>query len=403
MSSAAVIEASANKRTREEEDAAAPVMSSDTAKTPAAKGKADAAAAKVTPADKPASKDNSPYALRMKEIRDAHAKLGKDTHSFMKMPCTDELIRKELAPLMGDDYDDDEDDMDDDTYQDLLHQLTQEQVDACLHFMIVPNDCIDLLNEYADAIRYSDTRYNQPGDGMLMFNTYSSYLMANVIEEKLLKQATKAVNKAVREVKKASDSSNTKNIGKDAFKQVFAAVMAANSTDHWLHDTEEPERCDEIAKKLFPTLVKDLLWLEDDELGISDAYTRKAFIAECNAIRKEWGDIEWIQLPGACCTPRNGNGLGRSHAAAKAPPTKKPKTTATVFTTDGGSADSGAVKKNDAAAFVSDMPEAKIAERVKTQLQLTIVDKDGKQATVVLSGTFILPYCIIMMTFERVL
>ena len=388
------VSSGANKRAREAEaPAAEPVMSSP--KLAEAPQQPKQTSAKVTPV---ASADETTlYKARMNQFKDACEKAGKK-YVLFKLPCTDELLREALARNAGvEDFEDLEEDDEsfEETIQKAKNQMTQEQVDSCLNYGIVEEQVLDLVDKYANAILYADTRYNSPGDGMLMLNTYSSYMMYPVIEKQLT-AAVKAINKATREVKKASaDASKVvPNVAKEALKLSLAVVLASDSTEHWLQDTEEPERCDAIAKKMFTQVIKDLLWFEDSELGlVDDGLTRKSLVKQFETIRKDWGSFEWIKMPGSFRTPKNGQGMGRAQAVQKAPPQKKAKTTATVFgatspsAADAAPGSTGAGGVNHAASFISAIDNL-VDQRVKTQLQITIRDMSNrsKAATVVLSG-----------------
>ena len=83
---------------------------------------------------------------------------------------------------------------------------------------------------YADDRNDPDCRF-----ALVMLNTHSSWCMYPVIQ----KQLTAAVNGRV-----------TPGVAKEAFKTTIAAVFACDDQSHWRHDTESPEECDKITKKV---------------------------------------------------------------------------------------------------------------------------------------------------------
>lgn len=129
----------------------------------------------------------------------------------------------------------------------------------------------------------ADTR-NEPNQGFYMLSTYSSWCMYPVIN-KILTGVVKHVDAALK-------APTAPLVAKEAFRQTIAAALACDNCDHWRLDTESPEDCDKIAKKI-SKILKDLHTFTDAEVGLVDPYSRKALLNKLGEMRQEWSDIEW--------------------------------------------------------------------------------------------------------------
>ena len=227
-----------------------------------------------------------------------------------------------------------------------------------------------------------------------MFNTYSSYLMVQVMQ-KLFLVALREVNKCTKA------TAPTPGFAEKAFAQCFAATFAADHVDHWRHDTEEPESVVRFAKKI-EKLWRDLLCFTDAELGLVDPGTRKALLQKLDSLGKSWKEdaMDWApkSFKGINVkTAKNGQGMGRpdpsavsaSVAVASAstlspPPTKKAKkSVAATVSPDPSSASSPKIMK-----LLTALDDSKLKMRAKTTLQINIASEEepSKSVVTVLSG-----------------
>lgn len=303
----------------------------------------------------------SPYKARQDAMTRYRETAGDD---YVVWQLTDDVL--ELIPGKLDELQvEEEDDLDN---KDAAYEsLTQSEVDKYLHLVVVPRAIYELKREWTQDILFADER-NDRESGFLMLNTHSSWCMYPVIN-KLLAAARKEINKATKAV---TNSESRPGVASEALKKTLAAVMACDACDHWRLDTESEEDCKQIGKKV-TKLFRDLLWFEDDELGLVDPFSRQALISKSKCMsREEWSGIGLVTV----ATAKNGEGLGRSHC--KQPAAKKPKLSPTVT---GGASTSALVE------YLGSLQD-KLKLRVKTNLQLKIssVSNPSQSAVVVVSG-----------------
>lgn len=311
----------------------------------------------------------SPYKQRLKQLEDYRKTKNDNIIMFMSDDIL-ECIPGKLEELEVEELEELED------RNKAYDSLTQEQVDKYLQVMVVNRKLCQLQREYYNKIMFSDPR-NDEGCGILMLNTYSSWCMYPVIQ-KLLTAATKEINKAKKAVEAAGNSSSTKDLAAEAFNKAFSTILACDDMDHWRMDTESQEDCVKVAKKV-SKIASDLLWFDDAELGLVDPYSRKSMLKKLESIHNEWNDIGGVKYK----SPKNGQGLGRSHAPP--PPAKKlKKTHNTVVATTTSTSNN----KNDNLVTFLNAIQAKKKLREKTCVQLKVqsVVKPEKNVVVVLSG-----------------
>jgi hypothetical protein len=357
------------KRKAPEDEESAPLQSS-AAKTPSRPPEA-AAQPKVSPDDEASAE--TPYSTFQKAIEGARVSKG-DDYVIWELSDVLEQLGDERLEELGTSFDH-LDDLSNDEREQICNKLTQSDIDKHLPVMIVPRSLLELLGKLQDDLTYADERNDRhSGFGFVMLNTYSTYCMYPVIDEQI-SAATRELNKAVKSV----TTNSTPNAAAKAFKIVFATIMALNRMDHWRCDYEDEEQTEKIGKKVLK-LAKDLLWFEDSELGFTEPYSRKGLVLKLEEIAKEWlGGADKLKVP------KNGHGLGRSHAPA--PKAKKAK----LVAVPGAAAMSGSAQVGGSIVglngYLSSIDD-KLSLRVKTILQLKIVDatKPNKSALVVLSG-----------------
>ena len=120
----------------------------------------------------------SPYELRRKEFQDARKAAGNDAQLFLNDE-TELLQELELA----------DDELDEKEHNAALQRMTNAQVQKHIHAMIVPRAALELQEKYYQDIIYADPR-NERGNPMLMFNTYSSFFMTQVVSKQFRTVAT---------------------------------------------------------------------------------------------------------------------------------------------------------------------------------------------------------------------
>ena len=175
----------------------------------------------------------SPYELRRKEFRDARKAAGNDAQLLFLNDETELLQELELA----------DDELDEKEHNAALQRMTNAQVQKHIHAMIVPRAALELQEKYYQDIIYADPR-NERGNPMLMFNTYSSFFMTQVVSKQFRTVATE-LNKAERIANAAGKE--VPGCAKKALELTVAAVLAANDQDHWRIDTEEPDKVQQLA------------------------------------------------------------------------------------------------------------------------------------------------------------
>jgi hypothetical protein len=155
-----------------------------------------------------------------------------------------------------------------------------------------------------------------------MLDTYSSWRMYPVIK----KQLTAAAKEIHRATKAIGSGNSLPGVAKEAFKKTIAAIFACDGQSHWRLDTESPEDCEKIARKV-SKLLKDLLWFKDEEVGLVVPYSRKALFARFEHMQKECSYIDYMDcIISQFKTAKNGRGMGRPDDAQR-PAAKKARTT----------------------------------------------------------------------------
>ena len=258
--------------------------------------------------------------------------------------------------------------------------------------------CSQLKNKYYQDILYADDRHGDArGSGMVMLNTYSSFCMYPVISKQFT-AAVREINKAEKQVRAHQPAAlPIPGVAKKALEVALAAVIAADSVDHWRVDTESPEEVEKLAKRLV-AFVKGLLWFTDAELGFADAYSRPGLLGYLTELAEDWTSnasrLGYTLSKMNFKTAKNGNGLGRSlsnSGDANPNPAKKQKTVqvATVAVAAAGPvANNRSTSGGTLTSYFSNIA-AKLDKRVKTLVQLQITDlQDPKRRVehVVLSG-----------------
>jgi hypothetical protein len=139
---------------------------------------------------------------------------------------------------------DDVNEMDEAEQEQLVNSLTLEQCMErvrVIHLTAAAGKTMDrLANKVSEELVCADGR-NEPGGWMVMLNTWSSTCMYPVIKKHVAK-AQKMANAAA----KASGS----GAAADAFVTALAATQAICDQAHWHRDTEDPDECAAVAKKL---------------------------------------------------------------------------------------------------------------------------------------------------------
>jgi hypothetical protein len=234
----------------------------------------------------------SPYQQRMKELQEYRKTNANSVLMFLSDDIL-ECIPGKLEELEVEELEE----LDEEDKKRAYDKITQAQVDKYLQVMVVDRKLCELQREYYNKIMFADPR-NSEGDGILMLNTYSSFCMYPVIA-KLLTAATKEINKAKKAVEGAAATTDTKDMAKEAFHKAFAAILACDAMDHWRLDTEEPEECEKVAKKV-GKIASDLLWFQDSELGLVDPYSRNAIsdqtrVSQSRLERDWWRQVQECQ------------------------------------------------------------------------------------------------------------
>ena len=266
--------------------------------------------------------------------------------------------------------------------QDILDQLSPEEVENGEKIILLP---ISVYNKHLDlerSLMRADTRWNDESEEkrdvvFYMLDTHSTWCMYPLIDE-MLRSAQRAVNKA----QKAFLGSN---VAKDAFATAFPAILAIHNVDHWRLDTEDEEETFKIAKKVIK-LIKDLLWFEDSELGFCDPFSRQGLLCLFDDMYKDWLGADTKM---SYKVPSNGQGLGRSQAQPKARP--KASTAGALLTdtapavTAGTAAASTTPSNTGAIEAYLNAAVPRLAERTVTCVQIRVFH-EFKETTVVLSG-----------------
>jgi len=364
-----------------------------------------------------AASNLSPYAAKndrlTKLLEGVNSKIPKKSDQYTLISINDNVLN--LIPgkidRIKDEYGVDWlEDLSSDQVKAVYANLTKEEVEEYHQLMVVRESTVKLFEKNIKAIQYSDSRFNsasddeESGGGFLMFNTYSSYLMVEVIT-KQLSAATREVNKATKAIKAAdaAGSTATKGVAEAAFAAAFAATFASDQVDHWRNDTEEPESLVTIAAKI-QKLWRDLLCFTDAELGLVDSNTdeggrcggtRHALLQKLVEVSTSWQNdsiTDYLDKPFKGIhvkTAKNGQGMGRPNAGGggadaatntSATPAAKKAKTAVI------SPDSAATAPI-LAKYISAIDD-KLKSRVKTNLQLKISSdaQPTKSVLVVVSG-----------------
>jgi len=320
----------------------------------------------------------SPYETRMNALEAARPE------GYVLWQMSDVLER---VPSLSRQFPDEHpDDWTEEQTKEALATLTVSQVEENVHYLIVPHSVVTLQRQYIEDIYKADSR-NEDISNVFMLDTYSSWCMYPVIA-KQFKAAVKEINKATKAVNN-NGNAVIPGIAKTALEYTLAAVLACQAVDHWRIDTEAPEECDKVAKKLSKT-VKDLLWFQDEELGFVDPYSRQALLFQLSDMNQQWSnDYDEIMEEGISYkTKKNGQGLGRGEAPSP-PPTKKPK--AAPVATGVASVNNNSKKNTrsslDLVAYLGGIQD-KLPLRTKTQvqLQITSIATPSRQVMVVVTG-----------------
>ena len=256
----------------------------------------------------------SPYETRMKDLKEACPA------EHILYPMCDIFTR---IPSLSDPLDPENNERDhpsdwsSEKQKRALSTLTQEQCNLHLHYIILPITACQLRDRYHNALLRADTR-NNDNDGFIMLNTYSSWCMYPIIA-KQINIAVRTINIATKAVQSQAGAV-IPDIASNALHLAIAAILACDECDHWRIDTESPEECEKVAKKV-SKLAKDLLWFEDSELGFVDNWSRRALLVWLEGMDTEWKEIEWMESGISFATKKNGWGMGRGCAPAN--PAKK--------------------------------------------------------------------------------
>jgi len=317
---------------------------------------------KVTP---PKEKGNSPYQTRMNLIKE-YGISANGKYYYMPQYNILSIIPNKMEE-MGIDY---LEDLSEAEMEEALSKLTMEEVDNHCQTMLVREGMFDHINKFKDEIRNADPR------GPDYESSYTGICMVLVIQEQLAK-VQRVLNKAIKTVKDSITGPNSiiPGVAKDAFEITYAAIYACDKIDHWRLDNEDPEECDNVAKKI-SKLLKDLLWFHDEELGLIDPFSRKSFLNRLRKIRRDWKGIDWISEEVTFLNRKNENGMGRSldTPVQKTPPAKKLKQ-ATLSVAVGK-------QDNDSSGVVAHLNALgdKLSLRTNTLVQLKIADASGKKS-----------------------
>jgi hypothetical protein len=261
----------------------------------------------------------------------------------------------------------------------------------------VPRQVARAFDTLRTAIDSADPR-NNPADGFLMLNTYSSWCMYPVIKKQIaaaqrMTNAAKNAVKAARKTGVGAGAAVPSGIAKDALHAALAATLACDSQDHWRCDTESPEECEEVAKRV-TMLWRSVLWFTDADLGVTDPYTRTALLWKLKDMDRDWD----------CCGEPLGNGIkvltnnnrqGRGRDPNASPrPAKKPRlkladVSESSSSAAGGGAAGGGGAVSSLNGFLNTLAvSGGLKRRVKTYLQLKVaqVGHPSRCCTVVVSG-----------------
>eukprot|EP00977_Amphora_coffeiformis_P024127 scaffold15108_cov180-Amphora_coffeaeformis.AAC.3 len=351
-------------------------------KTPKQQGTTTQPDATATPQVSPDGL-KSPYRLRWEAFQRFKGEQDTVLHVSRPLQMLSESRQIELGYDEGDEDDEDErSEQDRARYEAMLDQLTAEEVDRLVRVIIIPIEVYNKQLELEDQLIHANERIQRTTleERHVIDTSSTSYPMYSVID-KMLSGAQRLVNKAMKTCSTSAPTTPMPNGALEAFGAAFPAIY---NVHHWRLDTEDSEQIDKFVKRIIK-MIKDLLWFEDAELGLSDPYSRDGLLHYFNDLYKDWlgNHVKMSYIVAS-----NGHGRGRLHVKPRAPPAAPKPAAAGSVAVAHAVAPTVASSNNTAAiqAYLNALG-ARLDERTKTVLQLCVVDvQTKKKASVVLSG-----------------